>query len=104
MHPPSKWKVTVVSILQILTSDDPLDRPDFNAVDYINTLFPTEQSLVNIDDVVSTIRGKIRSVGTIYCTKALLTSFLYSQQGLFVYFCTNIFLSQCILLAMISSS
>ena len=104
MDPPSKWKVTVVSILQILTSDDPLDRPDFNAVDYINTLFPTEQSLVNIDDVVSTIRGKIRSVGTIYCTIDLLTSFLYSQQGLFVYFCTNIFLSQCILLAMISSS
>ena len=67
--------MTVVSIWQILTSDDPLDRPDFNAVDYINTLFPTEQSLVNIDDVVSTIRGKIRSVGTIYCTIALLTSF-----------------------------
>ena len=46
----------------MLSSDDPLDSPEFNAVDYINTLFPTEQSLVNIDDVVSTIRGKIRSV------------------------------------------
>lgn len=46
--------------LQVLSSDDPLDKPDFNAVDYINTLFPTEQSLVSIDDVVNTIRGKIR--------------------------------------------
>ncbi|KAL4223807.1 Vacuolar protein sorting-associated protein 53 [Mactra antiquata] len=44
----------------ILPSDDPLDRPDFNPVDYINTLFPTEQSLSNIDDVVGKIRFKIR--------------------------------------------
>lgn len=46
--------------LQVLTSDDPLDRPDFNPVDYINSLFPTEQSLSNIDDVVGKIRHKIR--------------------------------------------
>uniref|UniRef100_A0A2K5XCC1 Vacuolar protein sorting-associated protein 53 homolog n=1 Tax=Mandrillus leucophaeus TaxID=9568 RepID=A0A2K5XCC1_MANLE len=39
---------------------DPLDRADFNAVEYINTLFPTEQSLANIDEVVNKIRLKIR--------------------------------------------
>ena len=46
--------------LQVLPSEDPLDRPDFNAVEYINSLFPTEQSLANIDDVVHKIRLKIR--------------------------------------------
>ena len=50
------------SLLQVLPSDDPLDRPDFNPVDYINSLFPTEQSLSNIDDVVGKIRHKIRLV------------------------------------------
>ncbi|PSN33185.1 putative ATP-dependent RNA helicase kurz [Blattella germanica] len=39
------------AIEQVLPSNDPLDHPDFNAVDYINSLFPTEQSLSNIDDV-----------------------------------------------------
>ncbi|XP_064648939.1 vacuolar protein sorting-associated protein 53 homolog isoform X2 [Lineus longissimus] len=50
------------AIDQVLPSNEPLDKPDFNAVDYINTLFPTEQSLSNIDDVVSRIRHKIRSL------------------------------------------
>jgi hypothetical protein len=44
----------------VIPSNDPLDRLDFNAVDYINTLFPTEQSLANIDDVVNRIRLKVR--------------------------------------------
>ncbi|XP_035239751.1 vacuolar protein sorting-associated protein 53 homolog isoform X1 [Anguilla anguilla] len=48
------------AIDQVFPSQDPLDRPDFNAVEYINTLFPTEQSLANIDDVVNKIRLKIR--------------------------------------------
>ncbi|CAG5135782.1 unnamed protein product, partial [Candidula unifasciata] len=47
------------AIEQVLPSNDPLDRPDFNPVDYINTLFPTEQSLSNIDEVVGKIRQKI---------------------------------------------
>ncbi|XP_076473100.1 vacuolar protein sorting-associated protein 53 homolog [Babylonia areolata] len=47
------------AIEQVLPSNDPLDRPDFNPVDYINTLFPTEQSLANIDDVINKIRSKI---------------------------------------------
>ncbi|XP_069827308.1 vacuolar protein sorting-associated protein 53 homolog [Dendropsophus ebraccatus] len=49
-----------LAIEQVFPSQDPLDRADFNAVEYINTLFPTEQSLSNIDDVVSKIRLKIR--------------------------------------------
>ncbi|XP_040192733.1 vacuolar protein sorting-associated protein 53 homolog [Rana temporaria] len=48
------------AIEQVFPGLDPLDRADFNAVEYINTLFPTEQSLSNIDDVVSKIRLKIR--------------------------------------------
>ncbi|XP_008307980.1 vacuolar protein sorting-associated protein 53 homolog [Cynoglossus semilaevis] len=48
------------AIDQVFPSQDPLDRADFNAVEYINTLFPTEQSLANIDDVVNKIRLKIR--------------------------------------------
>ncbi|XP_039177172.1 vacuolar protein sorting-associated protein 53 homolog isoform X2 [Crotalus tigris] len=49
-----------LAIEQVFPSQDPLDRADFNAVEYINTLFPTEQSLANIDDVVNKIRMKIR--------------------------------------------
>jgi len=48
------------AIEQVIPSTDPLDRPDFNSVEYINSLFPTEQSLANIDDVVGRIRLKIR--------------------------------------------
>ncbi|XP_061775206.1 vacuolar protein sorting-associated protein 53 homolog isoform X1 [Nerophis ophidion] len=49
-----------LAIEQVFPSQDPLDKADFNAVEYINTLFPTEQSLANIDEVVSKIRLKIR--------------------------------------------
>ncbi|KAM7399407.1 hypothetical protein PAMP_018680 [Pampus punctatissimus] len=49
-----------LAIEQVFPSQDPLDGADFNAVEYINTLFPTEQSLANIDDVVNKIRLKIR--------------------------------------------
>uniref|UniRef100_A0A8C5KXP7 Vacuolar protein sorting-associated protein 53 homolog n=1 Tax=Jaculus jaculus TaxID=51337 RepID=A0A8C5KXP7_JACJA len=48
------------SEFQVFPSQDALDQADFNAVEYINTLFPTEQSLANIDDVVNKIRLKIR--------------------------------------------
>uniref|UniRef100_A0A6Q2Z8G8 Vacuolar protein sorting-associated protein 53 homolog n=1 Tax=Esox lucius TaxID=8010 RepID=A0A6Q2Z8G8_ESOLU len=47
-------------VTRVFPSQDLLDRADFNAVEYINTLFPTEQSLANIDDVVNKIRLKIR--------------------------------------------
>ncbi|XP_073827415.1 vacuolar protein sorting 53 [Musca autumnalis] len=54
---------------KVLKSDDIMDAPDFNCVDYINQLFPNEQSLSTIDDTiqrmqyeVSLIDDNIRSV------------------------------------------
>ena len=59
----SKWAFNkqdfFVILLQVFPSQDPLDRADFNAVDYINNLFPTEQSLSNIEEVISDFQGKI---------------------------------------------
>lgn len=46
--------------MQVFSSDDPLDSPDFNTVDYINKLFPSEQSLQNIDSVVAKLKIKVR--------------------------------------------
>lgn len=48
------------AIEQVFPSTDPLDSPNFNPVDYINTLFPTEQSLANVDDVIARMKTKIR--------------------------------------------
>jgi hypothetical protein len=48
------------AIDQVIPCTDALDRPDFDAVAYINSLFPTEQSLSNIDEVVNRICFKIR--------------------------------------------
>lgn len=39
-----------------------MDRADFNATDYINNLFPTEQSLSNIEEVISDFQGKIHNL------------------------------------------
>lgn len=50
------------AIEQVLPSTDPLDQPDFNEVDYINSLFPTEQSLSSIDEVVNNMQMKIQSI------------------------------------------
>ncbi|XP_035224541.1 vacuolar protein sorting-associated protein 53 homolog isoform X2 [Stegodyphus dumicola] len=50
------------AIEQVLPSTDPLDHPDFNAVEYINKLFPTEQSLSNIDEVTGRMKMKIRQL------------------------------------------
>lgn len=47
------------TIEQVLNSDDPLDKSDFNLVGYINELFPNEQSLANIDDVLNEMKSKI---------------------------------------------
>lgn len=52
----------MLNFYKVLPSTDPLDQPDFNTVDYINSLFPTEQSLSNIDDVVLKMELKIRSI------------------------------------------
>ncbi len=47
-------------IEEIVPSDDTQERPNFDTVDYINELFPTEQSLSNIDDVIGQVKTKIR--------------------------------------------
>ncbi|EFN82571.1 vacuolar protein sorting-associated protein 53 homolog [Harpegnathos saltator] len=49
-------------IEQVLPSNDPLDQSNFNVVDYINSLFPTEQSLSNIDDVVNKMEFEIHTI------------------------------------------
>ena len=48
------------AIASILPSDDPLDKPDFDLIEYINELFPNEQSLSNIDEVIGQDRAQIR--------------------------------------------
>lgn len=59
-------------IEQVLQNQDPLNSSDFDPTDYINQLFPNEQSLSNIDDIINrmelqiselddNIRGVVRS-------------------------------------------
>ena len=38
---------------QVFKSDDPLDSKDFNPVDYINAIFPTEQVCPNFHQILS---------------------------------------------------
>ena len=45
-----------------MPSTEDIDRADFNPVDYINQLFPTEQSLANIDEVIGGVKSKIRAL------------------------------------------
>ena len=45
---------------QVFSSEsDPLDASEFSPIDYINDLFPTEQSLTNLDDSIGEMRCKI---------------------------------------------
>ena len=46
-------------ISSVFPSSDPLEQADFNVVDYINTLFPNEQSLSTIDEVVANVENRI---------------------------------------------
>lgn len=48
------------AIALILPNEDPLDRPDFDLVEYINDIFPNEQSLSNIDEVISQDKARIK--------------------------------------------
>lgn len=50
----------LVAISNILPSDDPLDKPDFDLVEYINEIFPNEQSLSNIDDIIKRDKARIK--------------------------------------------
>lgn len=47
--------------LQIIRSDS-IENPDFNAADYINQLFPTEQSLSTIDDVLAKMENECQQI------------------------------------------
>lgn len=44
--------------------EDPLCKPDFNSTEYINALFPTEQSLNSIDDVIAKMEIEIQVIDT----------------------------------------
>uniref|UniRef100_A0A8C1T4Q8 Vacuolar protein sorting-associated protein 53 homolog n=1 Tax=Cyprinus carpio TaxID=7962 RepID=A0A8C1T4Q8_CYPCA len=46
----------------VFPSQDPLDRADFNAVEYINTLFPTEQALEEAQKAIQQLFGKIKDI------------------------------------------
>lgn len=48
------------AISTILPSDDPLDKHDFDLVEYINELFPNEQSLSNIDEIIKKDKARIK--------------------------------------------
>ncbi|XP_055922397.1 vacuolar protein sorting-associated protein 53 homolog [Eupeodes corollae] len=55
---PSLGKIIITkevknAIDRVLKTDDPMDSPNFNTVDYINQMFPNEQSLAGIDDIIS---------------------------------------------------
>ena len=47
---------------QVLPSDDPLDQPDLDCVQYINNLFPSEQSLNNLDDTIAELNDKVTTI------------------------------------------
>ena len=49
-------------ISSLFPSADALEQADFNVVDYINTLFPNEQSLSNIDEVVANVETRISNL------------------------------------------
>lgn len=51
----------IAAIDEILPSDDPLDRHDFDVVAYINQLFPTEQSLTSLDDVITAMTERVQA-------------------------------------------
>uniref|UniRef100_A0A8C5FXR3 Vacuolar protein sorting-associated protein 53 homolog n=1 Tax=Gadus morhua TaxID=8049 RepID=A0A8C5FXR3_GADMO len=51
-----------LAIEQVFPSQDPLDRADFNAVEYINTLFPTEQALEEAQNAIQQLFGKIKDI------------------------------------------
>lgn len=48
------------AIAEILPSDDPLDKPDFDLIEYINELFPNEQSLSNVDEIIKKNKSRVK--------------------------------------------
>jgi len=50
------------AIEAVLPSSDPLDTPDLDVVEYINKLFPTEQSLSGLDETMSDLNCQVVSI------------------------------------------
>ena len=46
-------------LAELFPSDDPLDQKDFDVTQYINGLFPNEQSLGNLEDVILEMNNRI---------------------------------------------
>uniref|UniRef100_A0A1L8DW08 Vacuolar protein sorting-associated protein 53 homolog n=1 Tax=Nyssomyia neivai TaxID=330878 RepID=A0A1L8DW08_9DIPT len=55
----SDVQAAIDQVLQSPGASSPLDQPDFNPTDYINQLFPNEQSLSNIDDVIAKMECEV---------------------------------------------
>ncbi|KAG0178040.1 Vacuolar protein sorting-associated protein 53 [Apophysomyces sp. BC1034] len=49
--------------LSILDVKNPLDSPEFNTTEYVNRLFPNEQSLTSIDTILEKLRRKTDEMG-----------------------------------------
>eukprot|EP00698_Gefionella_okellyi_P006138 TRINITY_DN15583_c0_g1_i1.p1 TRINITY_DN15583_c0_g1~~TRINITY_DN15583_c0_g1_i1.p1 ORF type:complete len:809 (-),score=218.23 TRINITY_DN15583_c0_g1_i1:32-2410(-) len=47
------------AISEAMPSDDPLDGSDFKAIEYINAMFPNEQSLTGLDDHMGKLQIRI---------------------------------------------
>ncbi|KAL5960757.1 hypothetical protein TSMEX_011426 [Taenia solium] len=55
--------VDLQSVLKDFHTDlDPIDAEDFDVVNYINELFPSEQSLSAIDDIITSVNEKIEAI------------------------------------------
>ena len=46
-------------LAELFPSEDPLDQADFDVTQYINSLFPNEQSLATLDDVILDMTNRI---------------------------------------------
>lgn len=52
----------LAAIEEVLQTQDPLDKSEFNAVDYINGLFPNEQSLTSIEEVIQKFETEVQVI------------------------------------------
>ncbi|KAF0695311.1 Aste57867_13870 [Aphanomyces stellatus] len=50
------------AISRVLPSEDVLDRPEFDCVEFINRNFPDEQSLADIEPFVSRLNGRMKEL------------------------------------------
>lgn len=50
------------AIERVLQSEDPLDKSDFNATEYINRLFPNEIALNGIDEIIEKMQVEVQVI------------------------------------------